>query len=250
MTTMSYVEVHFHLLPGVDDGPTSIEESLALAAAAVADGTRTVVATPHVRTEFVSDPTEVPVRVQELVDRLRRERIRLDVLPGGELALELVGSLTARQLEAIAHGPAGRRWLLLEAPFDGLEPGFTAAADELRERGFAVVVAHPERALRTRATLAALEHEVESGSALQLNAWSFAGLYGGRVRTEALRLLRWAPRAVIASDAHGEARMPALRLALGALAAAGERDPGRFAGAIPRALLEQGVAVRPAVVLA
>ncbi len=247
---MSYVEIHFHLLPGVDDGPTSIGESLALAAAAVSDGTRTVVATPHVHAAHVTDPSQIPARVRELAEDLRRERIRLDVLPGGELAHDMVERLAERQLEAIAQGPPGRRWLLLEAPFSGLDDGFAIAADELRERGFAVVVAHPERALQTPATAAALEHELAAGSALQLTAWSFAGLYGERARTAALRLLRSTPLAAIASDAHGSARMPALRLALDALAAAGERDPGRFVGATPRALLEQGLAAGTAALLA
>lgn len=242
MRSLSYVEIHFHLLPGIDDGPACIEDSLALATAAVSDGTGTVVATPHVRAEYVADPTEVPVLVGELVDRLGRERIRLDVLPGGELAHEIVERLTAPQLEAIAQGPPERRWLLLEAPFEGLDAGFMAAADELRTRGFAVVVAHPERALRTRETTIALEHELIAGSVLQLNAWSLLGLYGEAVRTEALRLLRVAPRAVIASDAHDSARMPALRPALEALGAAGESDPGRFVGPGPRTLLEQGLA--------
>ena len=60
----------------------------------------------------------------------------------------MVDRLSHRELDAIAQGPAGRRWLLLEAPFDGIR-GYTEAADELRDRGFAVVVAHPERALQT-----------------------------------------------------------------------------------------------------
>jgi protein-tyrosine phosphatase len=242
---MSYVELHFHLLPGIDDGPSSIDESLALAAAAVREGTRTVVSTPHVHAEHVTDPSQIPARVRELQDRLRRERIRLDVIPGGELAHDMVPRLTSREIDVIAQGPPRRRWVLLEAPFSGLDGDFTMAADELRERGFAVVVAHPERASPVPATGVALEHELAAGSALQLTAWSCAGLYGERVRTIALALLRSAPRVVIASDAHGSVRTPALRLALGALTAAGERSPGRFIGAFPRALLDHGLVTRP-----
>jgi protein-tyrosine phosphatase len=120
------------------------------------------------------------------------------------------------------------------------------AADELRERGFGVVVAHPERALGlAEAGWRALEHELAAGSALQVNAWSVAGLYGERVRTTALGLLHRAPRAAVASDAHGGPRMPALRLALEALAAAGLGDPARFVSAAPYGLLERGLAARP-----
>ncbi len=247
---MSYVEIHFHLLPDLDDGPGSIEESLALAAAALSDGTRTVVATPHVHAHHITDPTQIPARVRELADHLRRARIHLEVLPGGELAHDMVERLAQRELESIAQGPPERRWLLLEAPFSGLDNGFTLAADELRKRGFAVVVAHPERALQTPATHAALKHELAAGSPLQLTAWSFAGLCGEEARSAALRMLESAPRAVIASDAHGRARMPALRQALAAPAAAGERDPGRLVGAIPRALLEEGLTARLAAPVA
>jgi hypothetical protein len=62
----------------------------------------------------------------------------------------MAGRLTQNELESISQGPPGRRWLLLEAPFAGMYEGYTAAADEPRERGFAVVVGHPERAAPDR----------------------------------------------------------------------------------------------------
>jgi protein-tyrosine phosphatase len=247
---MGFVELHFHLLPAVDDGPASFDESLALAAAAVADGTRTVVATPHVRPEYVTDPSEIPGLVSELSARLLRERIGLRVLPGGEVAHMMVERLSDTQLDAIAQGPPGRRWVLLEAPFEGLGAGFSAAADELRGRGFAVVVAHPERARRTSATSAVLMHELHAGSGLQLTAWSFAGLYGEHVRTTALRLARSWPRAAIASDAHGTARLPAMTVGVSSLAAAGDPDPRRFAEAVPHALLTGGLGLSGARLVA
>jgi protein-tyrosine phosphatase len=247
---MNYVELHFHLLPAIDDGPASVEESVALARAAVADGTRAIVATPHVHPAHVLDPREIPARVAELVDRLRRERVGLDVLAGGELAHDMVGRLSGAELEIIAQGPRGRRWLLLEAPFDGLDARFTQASDELRDRGFAVVMAHPERTMQTPATVGALEHELAAGTVLQLTAWSFAGLFGEQARLLGMRLLRSAPLAVIASDAHDTVRTPSLRLAIDALRASGERDPRRFVETIPRALLERGLRARPAALVA
>ncbi|HTX30778.1 MAG TPA: CpsB/CapC family capsule biosynthesis tyrosine phosphatase [Solirubrobacteraceae bacterium] len=240
---MAWVELHFHLLPGIDDGPPSIEDSLRLAAAAIEDGTGAVVTTPHVNGQCVSDPSEIPDRTRELGERFRRERIALQVLPGGELAHGMVQRLSDRQLAAIAQGPEGNRWVLLEAPFSGLDESYTAAADELRERGFAVVVAHPERARATSGSAAALQHELAAGSALQLNAWSFAGLNGEEARKAAFRLVH-GPRVVLASDAHSTDRGPAIRLGMDALRRFGYREPHRLAGANPRALLEGGLAVR------
>jgi protein-tyrosine phosphatase len=241
---MNYAELHFHLLPGIDDGPSSIEQSVELAAAAAAEGTRTIVTTPHVHPQWVTDVSSLPERVRELNDRLAARRIRIDVRCGGELDQQMVPRLSQRELGTIAHGPPGRQWLLLEAPLGGIDRSYTAAADELRQRGFAVVVAHPERALRwSDAGWETLEHELSAGSVVQINAWSVAGLYGEMVRATAMWLLRTAPRAVIASDAHGGPRMPALRLALDALEAARVPDPHRLIDAVPRALLEQGLAV-------
>lgn len=236
---MSYTELHFHLLPGIDDGPATVEEGVELARAAQADGTRTIVATPHVHPHHVTDPTEIAERVAELNRRLRAERVAVEVKAGGELADHMVQRLSQRQLEAIAHGPRGRRWVLLEAPFRGMDADFRAAANELRQRGFAFVLAHPERSSGPAA-----------GAAVQLTAGSFTGAYGEHARSEAFRILRAAPVAVIASDAHGADRGPALRPALAALRAAGQPDPERLAGAVPNALLARGLEQPPARMVA
>ena len=175
---------------------------------------------------------------------LARERIELVVRPGGELAHSMVARLSQRELEAVAQGPSGRRWVLLEGSFDGLDETFTEAANELRSRGFAVVVAHPERFPETPGTRVALEHELAAGSILQLTAWSFLGLCGEAASTAAWRLLLATPRAVIASDAHGCARPPALRLAVEALAGAGVLNPRRYATLMPRVLLENGLSAK------
>jgi protein-tyrosine phosphatase len=248
---MNFAEIHFHLLPGVDDGPQTIEESVALAAAAAAEGTRTVVATPHIDPSFVTDPSMLAARVREVQARLTAERIPIKVRIGGELDLAMPERLSDAQLEAVAHGPEGRRWVLLEAPLPGLDDDYTVVADSLRERGFAVVVAHPERSfIRPEAAMRAVERELAAGSALQINAWSVAGLYGERVRANAVALLRRAPRAVIASDAHNEVRMPALGLALDALSGAGVEDPIRLMSSGPLGLLERGLAVAPGALAA
>jgi protein-tyrosine phosphatase len=242
---MTYSEIHFHLLPGVDDGPSSIDESLELATLAVRDGTGTVIATPHVHRQHITEPLEIADRVRELAVQLRRKRIPLAVLPGGELAHDMVARLSQRELETIAQGPAGRRWLLLEAPFDGLDGRYTRVADELRDRGFGIVVAHPERAAQTAGTERAIEHELAHGSRFQLTAGSFAGLHGEQPRSLARRLLRRASGSVIASDAHGRGRPPSLQPALDALRGAGVPDPARFADTRPRALLQEGIALVP-----
>lgn len=206
-------DIHFHILAGVDDGPATLEESVALARAAARDGTATIVATPHVRSDYVTDVWQLRDRVREVKSALARESVPVSILPGGELGHDMVGRLRQDELEAIAQGPRRRRWLLLEAPFGGLTPDFNRAADELRDRGFGVVLAHPERSDGLLdSTRTGLDHELAAGSAIQINGFSLAGHHGEVARRVALRLIHLGLVTVIASDAHGGARRPALTL--------------------------------------
>src|SRR3954453_908818 len=98
-------EIHFHLLPGIDDGPATMEDSLELARLAVRDGTRPVVATPHVRADFFTDVHWLPQRGRELNARLALEGTPLDVIQGAEVGPDIVGSFDAAALEQVAVGP-------------------------------------------------------------------------------------------------------------------------------------------------
>lgn len=240
---MNRNDLHLHVLPGVDDGPADLPAALALAADAVADGTMTAVATPHVRLGHVTDVSLLPDRVAELQLELIRERIPLRLCVGGELGHNMVGRLSQGELETIAQGPPGARWILLEAPFAGLGPAFHDAADELRYRGFGVLIAHPERARLLGDDLAGIRHEVLSGSALQVNVWSIAGRHGEDAHDVALELVREGLATVIASDAHTDWRRPLLSRAIVDLQHAGvdRVTAGALAITGPRRALEAGL---------
>jgi protein-tyrosine phosphatase len=248
---MKSADLHFHLLPGVDDGPTDLAESLCLARAAVADGTQTIVATPHVRFDLgTTDTAEILHRVCELRALLAAFSLPVEVLCGGELGHDVVGSLSQYELELIAQGPPGARWLLVEAPFESIDAGFHAAADELRDRGFGVLIAHPERS--TDATLAGaqgLRRELEAGSLAQVNAQSLTGEHGEQAGAAAWRLIREGLVAVIASDAHGPTRPPALGAARRALVEAGvpRTSADLLVAVAPQRLLHTGIRSRTAV---
>jgi protein-tyrosine phosphatase len=241
---MNYTDIHFHLVPGIDDGPATIDESVALAATAVAEGTSTIVATPHVRSDFFTAVHELPARIAELEDRLAAEGITLCVKRGGELGHDMVGRLAQPDLELIAHGPPGGRWLLVESPFAGFDEVFTAATDELRGRGFRVVVAHPERVPDDDGSRwRALRHELAHGSMLQVNAWSLAGRHGTEAQAVARRLVREGRCQLIGSDAHGGRRTPALLLGMAAAMEAGltHQDAQRLVRSNPARVLERGI---------
>lgn len=240
-----FVDLHVHLLPGVDDGPGDIDATIELARLAVADGIATATATPHVASVEVS---EIPGRVAQVNAALAERGVELDVQSGGELAARGVGRLTDRELDTIAHGPAGARWVLLEAPLDGAVGALHRGADELRARGFGVVLAHPERcAPLFDDDLRALRRELELGSLAQVSSSSILGLHGARPRRNAVRLLTGGHAGLIATDAHGVRRPPSLTAATRAALRLGlpEREVLALVGDRPRALLRDGL--RPGV---
>jgi protein-tyrosine phosphatase len=196
-----------------------MDESLALARAAVADGTGTIVATPHLRFDFVTEVGQIAYTMRELRAAMAEVGIPLTVRMGAEIGHEMVGRLGQHDLQAVAQGPPGARWLLLEAPFEGLAEDFHLAAEELRERGFGVVIAHPERSADAIEDGAVgLRRELDRGAVAQFNALSLAGMHGEEAEDAAYGLLHeLGLLCVVASDAHGPTRPPALGLARASL---------------------------------
>lgn len=239
-------EIHFHLLPGIDDGPATMEDSLELARLAVRDGTRTVVATPHVRGDFFTDVHELPQRVRELNARLRLEGIPLDVVQGAEVGPGMVGELDARGLEQVASGPPGARWVLLEPPFASIAGALDAAA-ELRARGYTVVLAHPERSAGVLTCgCKLLREELAAGTLTQISVSSLLGHHGPEAQVGARHLVEMRLAHYFASDAHSARRPPALGPCMDALLAQGRTfaEARRLVETGPRELVANGLAQR------
>jgi protein-tyrosine phosphatase len=238
-------ELHFHLLPEVDDGPVDLDDAVELARLAVADGTSLVTVTPHVRDLLaLGILAEIPARVREVQNALDNARVPLEVRAGAELAHDDVPALGDRALDAIAQGPRGNRWVLIEAPLFGDAPGFLDATAELRARGFGTLIGHPERCEGLMLDDGAVDRELAAGALLQVNASSLTGRHGADAQAWGLELLRSGKADVIASDAHRVTRPPQLSAALDVLAGTGmpraELEP--LVSAAPRALIAQGIA--------
>ena len=238
---MTFTDLHCHLLPGVDDGPDTLEESVAYAAAAAQAGTGTIVATPHVE---VVDVRELPERVAEVRAALEAAGVPLTVEVGGELKPESLGFLSQAELEVIAHGPADARWLLYEVPFGGVDEAFLDGARELSARGFGLLLAHPER---TRDILAgglrAVERLVAGGALVAANVGPLLGREGRERLSTAEHLLRRGVPTVLATDAHPPRRPYTLAMGTEAVTAAtGRADLARRMTAdLPARLLRDGL---------
>jgi protein-tyrosine phosphatase len=231
-------ELHFHLLPGVDDGPTDDAEAIELARLAVEDGTGRVVVTPHVRLADLDSLTRMTERLQAV---LREAGVELEVCPGGEVAPGDVESLDQARLERLAHGPPDARWVLLEAPLFSGTRDLDSAAEELRDRGFGVLIGHPERSRGTPDSV--IRGQVARGAVLQLNASSLTGCHGGEARRRGIALARSGMPFLLASDAHSPARPPQLTPAAVTLIALGvdESTVRAAVDVLPEAVLTDGL---------
>ena len=138
------IDLHCHVLPGIDDGPETMDGAIELARAAEAQGTSVLVATPHVTYDHLHNTSErILTSVEEVNRALRKQRIDVMVLPGAEVALERAGELDDEEIAALRLG--GGPWLLVECPMFAGGMGVDGQLHALASRGNKIVLAHPER---------------------------------------------------------------------------------------------------------
>jgi protein-tyrosine phosphatase len=213
------IDLHAHILPGLDDGPPTIEDALVMARAAADAGTRAVATTCHVNHFSGLGPGEIGAGRAALAERLADEGVELDLLPGGEVAHERLPDLDDEDLRRLALG--GGPYVLLECPFTPVDGLMDPIVADLQRRGFRVLLAHPERSATFQRDPARLAALVERGALAQVTAGSFTGDFGETPRRAALTMLERGIVHVLASDAHDAVhRPPDLRAVGGSVDAA------------------------------
>jgi protein-tyrosine phosphatase len=198
------IDLHAHVLPGVDDGPDTIEECVAAVAAAAEAGVSVLAATPHVRSDYPTTLVEMETHVRELAARVTASGLATSILTGAELSLD--AAVSTPDAELLRFGLGGSGSLLIEFPYDGWPPGLARELERLQARGFRLVLAHPERNPEVQAAPGRLNALVEEGVLVQLTASSVAGTAGQRTQSTALRLLELGLAHMLASDMHGAFR--------------------------------------------
>jgi protein-tyrosine phosphatase len=208
------IDLHSHVLPALDDGPRTIEESRAILAAARADGVTRVAATPHVRADYPTEPAEM----ERLVAELNTLDTGVEVLRGGEIDLDYLERLDDEALRRFGLG-GNPDLVLVEFPYAGWPNRLRDVVFQLALRGFTVVLAHPERNPDVQEDPSRLRPLVAAGVLVQLTAASVDGRLGRRPAATAKALLDDELAHLLASDAHA----PAVR-------AIGMRDAVRAIG--------------------
>jgi protein-tyrosine phosphatase len=196
------IDLHSHILAGLDDGARDLADSLALARGAVADGIRAVAATPHVREDYPTTAAAMERGVRELRQALEDEAIPLEVLTGGEIALGELDGLSADERQSFGLG-GNPNFLLLETPYVGWPLAFPAIVERLSQNGIVAVIAHPERNREVHEDPGHIARLVELGALVQITAASLDGRLGRPVRRCAEDLLEAELAHLLASDAHG-----------------------------------------------
>jgi protein-tyrosine phosphatase len=202
------VDIHHHLLPGLDDGPADLATSVAMARMAAEDGITHVVATPHASSRYPFDPAAVAERLAALQAELSTERIPLTVATGCDFHLSYDNIQ-----DAIAHPKRyslnSTAYLLVELPDYGLPPHLGETFYSLRLAGLVPVLTHPERNRTLQTNLPLLAQWLREGLLVQITTSSVLGQMGSKAQTMAHRLLadRWVH--FLATDAHNlESRPP------------------------------------------
>lgn len=221
------IDIHSHLLPGLDDGAHTMDESLRMCELYVAQGVSTVVATPHMcDPRYRVTPDDVRHGVEELSAACQRRGVDLKVLPGGDVRLEpeLVDTLDAGKVLTLAETG---KYLLLELPLQ-TAPRIEGLVFELEVRGVTPILSHPERNIELWRKPHRLTEFVDRGCLVQITASSLFGSFGPAPKQAAERFLRAGLVHVVASDAHSSGgRRPELRRAAGLLTSMMGEDTAR-----------------------
>ena len=211
MQTEPMVDIHCHLLPGVDDGAGDWEESVAMARMAAHDGTKTIIATPHqLGGHRHTHGDVIRAKSAELQQVLKRHGVELTVLPGADVRIETGMVALVQSDELLTLADRGRH-LLLELPHELYIP-LDRLLDELAAAGLVGILSHPERNQGILYDPSVLESIVDAGCLLQLTADSLTGAFGVQIQKLADSIIRQGMAHFVASDAHGtKLRRPLLQ---------------------------------------
>jgi protein-tyrosine phosphatase len=200
------IDLHSHILPGLDDGAGDIEVSLAMARIAVEQGVQTMTATPHVNFDYPVDAEAVLPRVGELNVALARADIPLAVLPGAEIAASRAVEMSDAEIKPLCLG--GGKTVLIESPYVKGIGFLDELLFDLQLRGFRPLLAHPERCPIFQDDIGKLRRLVSRDVYCSVNTGSLAGSFGRRVRAFSLQLVREGLVHDVASDSHDQQRRP------------------------------------------
>ncbi|WP_346838385.1 CpsB/CapC family capsule biosynthesis tyrosine phosphatase [Microbulbifer sp. SAOS-129_SWC] len=206
------IDLHCHLLPGIDDGAADMEQALGLARAAIEDGITHAVATPHIHIgRYANTRDSIAQLLGEFRQALLDAQIPLEVSSAAEVRLsdDLPALVERDQLPFVGEWQ-GDRLLLLELPHSHIPPGVERIIDWLYQRNIRALIAHPERNRGILRDVDLVRPLAQRGCLFQVTAGAVTGGFGPPAQQRARQLLERNLVTVLASDAHHLVRRPPL----------------------------------------
>ena len=199
------VDIHCHCLPGLDDGPRTIDESVALCRALVADGFTDAIATPHMLGRFdgVNGAPHVRGIARQLQAALNAQRVPLRIHPGGEVRVDERIPKLLRDDQVLTLADAGKHLLIELSTSSYIEPDNLLKHLTGALPGVQIILAHAERYVPLQRDRAAVERWLAGGAMLQVNADGLLGAVGSAAVEAALDWIARGWVSFIATDAHG-----------------------------------------------
>lgn len=201
---MVMVDIHSHILWGIDDGAKEPADTIEMARTGAESGITHVIATPHHANGTYMNPASViHSRVKEANQLLKKNKIELTILPGMEIHLhgEIGQDLAAVERTLVPLG-GDTNYILIELPYDHVPRYTERLFFEIQLKGFIPIIAHPERNVEIRDNPNLLYELVKKGALSQVTAASVAGLFGDTLQKLSFKLIKNDLVHFIASDAH------------------------------------------------
>lgn len=199
------IDLHSHILPGIDDGAKTLDVSLDMARIAVADGIRVMACTPHIYPGlYMNDAAGIRAAREKLQAELDANQIPLRLVDGADVHLVpgLLEGLRAGTIPSIN----GTRYLLLEPSHTVAPPRFSELVFSLVAAEYVPIITHPERLAWIDDHFPVFEELVRQGAWMQVTAGALTGVFGSRARHWGERFVRHGLTHIIASDAHSTGR--------------------------------------------
>ncbi len=201
------IDLHCHILPGIDDGAANLGVSLGMAQASVADGVSLVVCTPHILPGLYHNAgPQIASAVQHLQDALGQEGIPLRLVAGADVHMvpDLIAGLRSGWIPSIA----GSRYVLVEPPHHTAPPQLESFFFSLLVEGFVPILTHPERLNWLQYRYEVIRQLVRAGVWMQITSGSLTGAFGRNAQRWAYRMLDEGCVHILATDAHDTHRRP------------------------------------------
>jgi protein-tyrosine phosphatase len=204
------IDLHCHLLPGVDDGAEHMNAALSLARAALADGIQVAVMTPHLHPGRYDNTRQgLQVVLEQFRQRLAEASLPLEIRLGGEVRLSAeIFDMIAEDSVPFLGTVDGYRIMLLEFPHQMIPVGADKLITTLLRRRIRPLIAHPERNKAIMEKPQRLRPLVDLGCWLQLTAGSLAGRFGANAEQTAWQILESGANCIVATDAHNLQHRP------------------------------------------